>query len=258
MWSQLSEFVTNQQRFILATVTETGGSTPRGLGAQIAITEGQLIGTIGGGALEKFVIDAARRLLQKPPNARVISWLELHLSNDLGMCCGGKVTIMLQDYVPSPQLFIFGAGHIGQVLAKVAHIAGFKVTVIDEREEWTLQKSFDEGIQVICDDSEHYLKGQKLSPYDYVVVTTYDHSLDQRLISELTKYELSYLGLIGSKAKWLRFTKRLKDISSPDRLSEVRCPMGLSIGAQTPEEIAISVVAELISTRRQDPPHPSL
>ncbi len=253
MWSQLSDLSLRGERFIIATVTDTGGSTPRKLGAQLVITLHTIIGTIGGGAIEQRIINEARHILNSPPQRSSISWVSVHLSHDLGMCCGGNMTIMLHDHIPYPKLYIFGAGHIGTSLAQVSLIAGFKVSVIDDREEWADETRFPVEIEVICDDPEHFLKSSPLTSADYAVITTYDHGLDERLIAALSVNPLTYLGLIGSKAKWARFEKRLQARSDLEYLSRVQCPMGINIGAHTPEEIAVSVTAELISTRRQSP-----
>ena len=267
MWNQLSKLHEQGQRFILVTVISTGGSTPRNIGSQMVITTAKCYGSIGGGAIEYQVIQHAQDILAEQPNPSPISWFEAHLSHDLGMCCGGKMKLMLQDIVPTPRLIIFGAGHIGTALAQLAQFSGYQVFVIDDREEWAdphrfesvlpnnsqqtqSDRSITTSITVICNDAEHYLIGASLQSTDYVVVTTYDHGLDQRLISKLAPQKLAYLGLIGSKAKWLKFVSRLQDDVDPSDLDRVHCPMGLKIAAQTPEEIAVSVMAELISTRR--------
>ena len=135
MWSQLTEYNRSHLRFILATVTESGGSTPRKVGAQMIITAHEIQGTIGGGAIELGVITAARKLLSAPPKTPNISWFEAHLTHDLGMCCGGKMKVMLHDYPPPAHLWIFGAGHVGTAIAQIARFADFRVSVVDEREE---------------------------------------------------------------------------------------------------------------------------
>lgn len=251
MWSQLSTLSQSGERFMIATVTDCGGSTPRGLGAQIVITPSHIFGTIGGGAIEQRVIEEARMILSSSPSPNPLSWLTVHLSHDLGMCCGGTMTVMLQDYPSSPRLYIFGAGHIGTALAEVALTVDFRVTVLDDREEWADPSRFSKQLSIICDDLEHWLSSHPLSSQDYAVVCTYDHPLDERLIGKLSQSPLSYLGLIGSRAKWARFKKRLERAGKSPYLDQVRSPMGLSIGAQSPSEIAISVAAELIQTRHQ-------
>ena len=254
MWSQLSVLSAERQRFILVTVIERGGSTPRGVGAQMIITLDQNFGTIGGGALEYQAIQEALSILSQAPQATPISYLKFHLSHDLGMCCGGQVNIMLHDYPPAPRLIIFGAGHVGQALAQITSLSDFQVIVIDDREKWAEPDRFPKHIELICDDAEHYIRNSSLGLGDYVVVTTYDHALDERIISSLTRFSLTYLGLIGSQAKWLRFQKRLRieldDATRIERLESTHCPMGLAIKAETPHEIAISIMAELISVYR--------
>lgn len=254
MWSQLSALSAERQRFILVTVIERGGSAPRGVGAQMIITLSQNYGTIGGGALEHQAIQKAVDLLNQAPQANPISYLKFHLSHDLGMCCGGQINIMLHDYPPVPRLIIFGAGHVGQALAQVSTHSEFQVVVIDDREEWADPARFPQHVELVCDDAEHYLRNTRLALGDYAVVTTYDHALDERIMASLTRFPLTYLGLIGSQAKWLRFQKRLgvelKDPTRIERLANTHCPMGLAIKAETPHEIAISIMAELISVYR--------
>lgn len=255
MWSQLSALSAERQRFILVTVIERGGSTPRGVGAQMIVTGDKNYGTIGGGALEYQAIKQSLKVLNQDPQTNPISYLEFHLSHDLGMCCGGQVNIMLHDYPPSPRLIIFGAGHVGQALAQIASFSDFNILVIDDREEWIDPQRFPDSTELICNDAEHALRELSLGMGDYVVVTTYDHALDERIISSLTKFSLTYLGLIGSQAKWLRFQKRLrielKDTIRVERLENTHCPMGLPIKAETPHEIAISIMAEVISVYRR-------
>ena len=159
------------------------------------------------------------------------------------------MTVMLHDYPPRPKLFIFGAGYVGSALAHIASLVEFHVSVIDDRPEWAQNQRFSNEIHVLCEDPELYLRRVPLTEEAYAVVTTHDHALDQRLIELLARSPLRYLGLIGSRGKWGRFYKRLKHRDELTELDQVKCPMGLDIGAQTPEEIAVSVVAELISTR---------
>ena len=153
-------------------------------------------------------------------------------------------------------MIIFGAGHVGQALAQIASFSEFNIFVIDDREEWADPQRFPKSIELICDEAEHALRDLSLGMGDYAVVTTYDHALDERIISSLTKFSLDYLGLIGSQAKWLRFQKRLQvelqDTTRIARLENTHCPMGLPIKAETPHEIAISIMAEVISVYRRE------
>ena len=235
--------------FVLATVTDTGGSTPRLAGAMMGITSTGQSGTIGGGAFEHHVIAEARALLAAP--GRSTSVVDVHLVRDLGMCCGGKMTAFLNKTEPAPSLWIFGAGHVGSELAPLAQRAGFQVTVVDARAEWADAVRFPEGVEVVDAEPDDLLKGRRPGPHAYVVVTTHSHTLDEQLVGALSVEPPAYTGLIGSRAKWARFRARLSERGVPAAfLDAVRSPVGLDIGAVTPAEIAVSIVAELVAVRR--------
>lgn len=236
--------------FVLVTVIDTGGSTPRLAGSIMAVLESSFHGTIGGGAFEQIVLEKARSLLSGGgQSARFAT----HLTRDLGMCCGGRMEVFMQRIEPKPTLWIYGAGHVGTALALTANGAGFAVQVVDERAEWADAGRFPEAVSVHDADPEDFARATPPGSQDFVVVVTHSHPLDEALTRSflLQPGPPKYLGLIGSKGKWARFAKRLEARGVPvDRLAAVRCPVGLNIGAQTPEEIAISVVAELIQRRR--------
>jgi xanthine dehydrogenase accessory factor len=232
--------------FVEALVIDVAGSTPRLDGARMCITVGQAIGTVGGGAFEHQVIAAARALLGDPE--RTTQTLALHLVHDLGMCCGGRMTAFLTKTTPAPQLWIYGGGHVGTALAHAAQAAGFAVTVLDERMEWSDPGRFPAACTVLdVDPLTHPLPPAAA----FVAVMTHSHPIDEALIERLAVTPRRYLGVIGSRRKWALFHKRLtaKGVSA-QALAQVESPMGLPIEAQTPEEIAISVLARLIQVRR--------
>lgn len=250
MWSQLTEWKESRVRFVIATVIQTHGSTPQKLGAQMAVTLDHQRDTVGGGAFEAWVIEVARGMIQAEGTEKIY-FEEVHLSHDLGMCCGGRMKVMFQRYDPPPRLWILGAGHIGSALAKLAEMADFQVTLVDDRPEWTDPSTFSDKIDVICDDPCLWVRSQALDHQLYVVVTTHSHVLDQELIGILAREELAYLGLIGSRAKWERFKSRLSTFEGELKLHQVRCPMGIQINAKEPMEIGVSVIAELIQKRNE-------
>ncbi|MEZ4436513.1 MAG: xanthine dehydrogenase accessory protein XdhC [bacterium] len=260
-FAHLATYEATGTPFVLATVIETGGSTPRDAGARMAITHRDFAGTIGGGAFEKHVIDEARALLADP--GREVHRLDVHLVRDLGMCCGGRMSVLLETIDPAPPLRIYGAGHVGTALAEAARLAGFAVTIIDARAEWSDPARFHPDITVIDAEPEDHLRHHTPGPADYVVVVTHDHPLDEALVRAMLPAPPGYLGLIGSRGKWARFQNRYRARGFDDtQLARVRCPVGLDIGARTPPEIAISIVAELIAARRggprwQKPPRPA-
>lgn len=164
------------------------------------------------------------------------------------------MTATLLLYSPPPLLVLCGAGHVSAALAAAATAAGFEVRVIDERAEWARAERFPGGVEVRCEPPEEELRASPPPQGSFVVVVTHDHALDERLIALLAPLrlagQLTYLGLIGSAGKWGRFTRRLGAAGlSQEALSLVRCPVGLPIHAETPEEIAVSVCAELIAVK---------
>ena len=248
-FQRLAQLTEDGKPFVLATVTDTGGSTPRMAGAQMAIWANGIAGTIGGGAFEHRVMVDAHELLNTP-DVRCAE-VSVHLVRDLAMCCGGKMTAFLQKIEPAPRLRIYGAGHIGTELARVAAIAGFDVTVVDGRAEWADPERFPSTIEVLDVEPEDDIGKQ--TTFDYVVVVTHSHPLDEALIRKMVEQTPTYLGLIGSRGKWARFSQRLSARGlSEELLSQVHCPVGFDLGGLTPGEIAISVVAEMITARRKN------
>jgi len=243
--------------FVVAVVTDTGGSTPQLTGALMMVALERAAGTVGGGAFEHLVMCTAREMLA-PGGARTRT-IEAHLVRDLGMCCGGRMTAFLTRTDPRPALWIFGAGHVGTALAAQARLLDVQVTVVDGRAEWADRGRFSPDVTVLDAEPEDLLGGEALSgppPGAWVIVTTHAHPLDEAIIRALTPRTLGadalgYLGLIGSRAKWARFRARLQARGVPAAaLDRVRCPVGLPVGAQTPAEIAVSILAELVQTRR--------
>ena len=237
--------------FVEAIVVDVAGSTPRLAGARMVITAEAADGTVGGGAFEHQVIGAARTLLAD--DTRQTETVAYHLVHDLGMCCGGRMTAFLNKTTPAPALWIYGAGHVGTALASAALAAGFAVTVLDERADWADATRFPGAVTVLDVDLEtHPLP----APDVFTVVMTHSHPLDEALVRELAAQQRRFIGVIGSRRKWALFEKRLLSRGlTPDQLAQVESPVGVAIDAQTPAEIAISVLARLIQVRRGAPVH---
>jgi xanthine dehydrogenase accessory factor len=247
VWRAFATWRLARRRFVMATVTETRGFTPRKGGAHMLIAEdGVTVGTVGGGAIELEVCREAARLLERGGTVQV----RRHLTQELGMCCGGAMTVFLEAIEPAPRLFVFGAGYIAKPLAAIASGCGFEVTVVDAREEWARAERFPTS--VLCLRSpEEAVRDLPLAASDYAVVMTHDHAVDQRVIEELLRRPLKFVGMIGSLAKQRKFALRLKARGfPPETIARMHTPLGASIGAQTPEEIAVSVMSKLIETRR--------
>jgi xanthine dehydrogenase accessory factor len=201
---------------------------------------------VGGGAIELEVGRDAAEILRRGGTAVV----RRHLTQELGMCCGGAMTIFLEVIEPAPRLFVFGAGYIAKPLAAIAAGCGFEVTVMDERAAWATPERFPTS-SLALRAPEEMARELALEASDYAVVMTHDHAVDQRVVEELLRRPLRFVGMIGSLPKQRKFAQRLRAHGfSPQAIARLRTPLGAPIGAQTPEEIAVSVMAELIATRR--------
>jgi xanthine dehydrogenase accessory factor len=247
VWEALVRWRAEGRRFLIATVTASRGYTPRKPGARMLVAEdGATLGTIGGGAIEHEVLKAARELFVRGGTALV----ERHLTQDLGMCCGGEMSVFLEVVETAPRLFVFGAGYIAKPLAAIAAGCGFDVTVVDGRAEWATPERFPTS-RVAVQDPEDHLRALETRSGDYVVITTHDHAIDQRLVQGLLQRPLRFLGMLGSSAKQRKFALRLKAKGFSDEdIARLHAPVGLAIGADGPEEIAVSVMAQLIAVRR--------
>jgi len=248
-YDDLARLLTVGRPLVVATVIEASGSTPQKPGSKMWVLEdGTLGGTIGGGAIEHQVVEAGLALLRSPEQTRV---LETHLTHDLGMCCGGKMKVFLEKHSAAPRLLIYGAGHVAAEVASRAHEVGFQVTVVDDRSQWLTASRFPGAQTLSAKDPAEHAQSEPGGEDCFVAVMTHDHALDQRVVEALLKKPLAYLGVIGSRRKAERFRMRLAAAGhSPAELERLRSPMGVAIHALTPQEIAISIVAELIALRR--------
>ncbi|HJY64552.1 MAG TPA: XdhC family protein [Ignavibacteria bacterium] len=231
----------------ICTIINTKGSAPRKKGAKMLVySDGSIKGTIGGGNLEKKVISEAIEVINKQEP----STFKHDLLHQHGMCCGGAVEIFIEPVMKIKKLFIFGAGHTGHALAKFANDTGFDVYLVDDRKEYIDQCNVDEINKM---NLEHTAALQAL-PFDkntYVVITTYSHQIDRDILAYCVKQDWAYLGMIGSKRK-VHMTKKMfieSNIGTEEELNKINMPIGIDINAETPEEIAISILAELIKVK---------
>lgn len=235
----------------LATVVERAGSAPQVTGAKLLLgSGGELVGTVGGGAIEAQVLDACRATL-RDGRARKI---EAHLVRDLGMCCGGSMEVFVEYLQAQARLFVLGAGHVAQALAPLATAAGFRVKVLDDREDLLGNPAFASAETEAADVDELEAALPDLDARDYVLIVTRDHARDERALASLMRRPHRYLGMIGSRRKvhtvLARILRRERQMGRelPD-LSRVHAPVGLALGGKTPAEIAVSIVAELVTDR---------
>ncbi len=244
-----AELLDAGERFVLVTILETQGSSPRHAGTRMIVrASGAIEGTIGGGRLEEEVKAEALRALEGASPLR----RSYALGADLAMCCGGTVELMIEALGGAPRLYLFGAGHVARPLARYAVDAGFQVVVIDDREEFATKDRFPSATELRVEEFSDAAPAIPLRADDYIVIVTHTHRTDEALLTELIGREFRYLGLVGSRSKIQRFRLRLKSAGAPEeRFARIHAPMGLDIGAETPEEIALAVVAEMVAVRRK-------
>jgi xanthine dehydrogenase accessory factor len=251
VFSALAEALQRGEEVALVTITSSTGSTPQRVGAKMLVyADGRTVGTIGGGCYENEAFWKAREAIKsrKPINLR----FELNddFAQETGLVCGGQMEVFVEPVEPSPELYVFGAGHVGYHVVKMAHEVAFRVHVIDDREKFANQERFGPGIDVVVDNIPAWLESHQLPPTAYAVIVTRGHTHDLDALRALAKQPLRYLGLIGSKAKVKRIYDALLEEGTPvDSLKQVHAPIGLDIGAITPQEIAVSILAELIAVK---------
>jgi xanthine dehydrogenase accessory factor len=235
----------------LVTIVSTTGSTPQRVGAKMLVfADGRMVGTIGGGCYENDAFGKAREAIA----ARKPQLLHYELSDDFaqetGLVCGGQMDVYIEPIEPSPELYVIGAGHVGSQLATLAHAVGFRVHIVDDREKFANRERFPHAAEVVAEDIPEWLARTHLPPHAYVVIVTRGHTNDLEALRALAPRELRYLGLIGSRAKVARIYEALEgDGMSRESLARVHAPIGLDIGAVTPQEIAVSILAELIAVK---------
>lgn len=240
------------RRAALATIINVRGSIPSFNTAKMLVRDdGSIVGTIGGGCVEAEVWQAARDVMEQEKPRTLTFNLNQNPKFDTGLVCGGTLEVYVEPVLPIPVLYLFGAGHVAYNVYKVAKIAGFDVIVVDDRESYANAERFPDAREVIAEDFDQAVKRITPNENSYVVIVTRGHRDDMRILRWAVQTEARYLGMIGSKRKVITIYKELEKEGLPAHLFEkVMAPIGLEIGAVTPEEIAVSIVAELIARKR--------
>lgn len=246
---QTAELLKHNKPAALCTVVETGGSTPRKTASKMLVfPDGSISGTIGGGAVEKDVIETALNALKTGKS----ELYRYNLKQDLGMECGGAMQVYIEVLSIKPELLIFGGGHIGKALAYFAESTGFSVTVIDERKE--ILSSYKDSSAIVQNiDYQDFIKSYSFSSNTFIVIVTHQHKNDFDVLSLTCNKPHAYLGMIGSKNKVAQAEKDLisKNILPKEKIAKIDMPIGIPIKCETPEEIAISILAKLIDVKNQ-------
>ena len=252
VFAALGEALKNGEEVALVTIVSANGSTPQRVGAKMLVhSDGRIVGTIGGGCYENEALWKAREVIKTRKPCTVRYELADDFAAESGLICGGQMEIFVEPIEASPALYVLGAGHVGQFVGRVAHDAGFQVHIVDDREKFANRERFPDATSIIVDDIPSWLARTTLPGSAYVVVVTRGHRHDLDALRALVPRALRYLGLIGSRAKVKRIYDVLVDEGVQiEHLEHVHAPIGLDIGAVTPQEIAVAIVAELIAVRR--------
>ena len=250
------------RRGAVATIVNVHGSIPSFKTAKMLVRDdGSIFGTIGGGCVEAEVWQAAREVMESEKPRTLTFNLNQDPKYDTGLVCGGTLDIFVEPILPPASLYIFGAGHVSINLYKVARGVGFDVTVVDDREAYASRERFPEANEVIAEDFERVMARLAPNESSYIVIVTRGHRDDMRILRWAVQTPARYIGMIGSKRKTIAIFRELtKEGIAPGLFERVHAPVGLDIGAVTPEEIAVAITAELIAVRRRverDLPHMS-
>ncbi|RPI11457.1 MAG: xanthine dehydrogenase [Acidobacteriales bacterium] len=240
------------QRCALATIISARGSTPSYESAKLLVREdGSIAGTIGGGCIEAQVLTCAREVIETGKPKHLGFTLTQEAAYDSGLICGGELEVFIEPVLPQPVAFIFGAGHISKSLSKVASLAGFSTVIADDRASFANRDRFPEAEEIHAVEYEELFARLSVNEASYLIIVTRGHKDDLRVLRLALGTPARYIAMIGSRKKVLELARELEKEGVPrEAVERIHAPMGLDIGAVTPEEIAVAVVAEMIALRR--------
>ncbi|MFQ5943435.1 MAG: XdhC family protein [Anaerolineales bacterium] len=251
IYARIAELQEAGKSVVIATVVRTAGSVPRHEGARMLIhPDGQIEGSVGGGELESRVIEAGLKALKGgPPKSLHYEFRDIE-QGDVGVC-GGEMEVFVEAVRPSATVVVVGGGHVGSSVAHLAHWLGFRVVVTDDRPEFATPDAVPEADEYILAPLAELTEKIKITPETYVMLTTRGVPIDVDGLPRLLDSKAGYIGVIGSKRRWDTCAQQLAEQGIPDeKLARVVSPMGLELNAETPEEIAVSMLAEIIMLRR--------
>jgi xanthine dehydrogenase accessory factor len=252
IYAEIARLKSEGRKAALATIIQVQGSVPSYETSKILIRDdGSILGTVGGGCVEAEVWAAAQEVIREERPRRMHFNLNANPEYDNGLVCGGSVDIFVEPILATPTLYLFGGGHVSLNIFKVATIAGFDTVIGDDREAFANRKRFPEATATYAGEWEEIFPKLRINEFSYIVIATRGHKGDLTCMRWAIRSPARYIGMIGSKRKLIEFYGTLESEGIPaEQLDRVHSPVGLDIGALTPEEIAVSVVAEMITVRR--------
>jgi len=239
--------IRSRQPACVLTLIQSEGSTPREAGAKMLLrADGSTVGTIGGGEFEQIALDDAKAAMVAGVSRVVEYSLQGQGEAELGVC-GGKAKVYIEVLQPRPTLLILGAGHVAQPLAEFGYLLGFRTVVVDDRPDFASPARFPHADELVVVHFDDLVQKATITPDTFVVIVTRNHEFDAVALREVLSVPVRYVGMIGSRNKVRTVFERLLREGQPrERLGQVRAPIGLNIGGQTPAEIALSIIAEIV------------
>jgi xanthine dehydrogenase accessory factor len=250
IYQALSELEKNNESAALCTVVKSEGSTPRHTGSKMLVyPDGHIIGTVGGGELENRVIKVALGSIKDNQAQTLVYKMNDPARGDVGVC-GGQVEVFVEPILPAPMVVVIGTGHVGKAVVHLAKWLGFRVAANDDRPEFCTPESTPGADAYYPVPMQELASQLKVTRQTYIVVTSRGSSVDAVGLPSLLDSDAAYIGVIGSKRRWAATVKALKEQGVPDeKIARVHSPMGLELQAETPEEIAVSIMAEILMLR---------
>ncbi len=251
IYQELVNLISKGERAVLATVISSRGSAPRKAGAKMLIKEdGTFVGTIGGGGTEHQIRKKVSEVM-KSGQPQIVSFDLSGRDEAIAMICGGQMDVFLEPILPPETLYLFGAGHTSQSTAAMGKRLGIRVVVIDPRPEYNNSERFPNADSLIVEEYDSAFSKLSVDENSYIVIYTTGHIVDEQCLQFAAGTKAKYIGMIGSKKKAKEVKERLFQKGIPQQqLDRVHTPIGIEIGAETPEEIAISILAEIIKVKR--------
>jgi xanthine dehydrogenase accessory factor len=252
IYTEIAKLRKEGRKAALATIIQVQGSIPSYESSKILVRDdGSIVGTVGGGCVEAEVWSVAQDVMREEKPRRLHFNLNNQPEYDEGLICGGSLDIFIEPILATPTLYIFGGGHVSLYLAKVARVAGFDVVVADDRESFANAQRFPDAEKTIAGPWDEILPQIAINDFSYIVLVTRGHKGDLTCLRWALSTAARYIGMIGSRRKFVEIAKVLEGEGvAAEKIERVHSPVGLDIGALTPEEIAVSIVAEMIAARR--------
>lgn len=256
IYAEIARLRKEGRRAALATIIQVQGSIPSYESSKILIRDdGSILGTVGGGCVEAEVWSVAQDVMRQEKPRRLHFNLNQHPEDDEGLVCGGSLDIFIEPILATPTLYLFGGGHVSLYVSKVASIAGFDTVIVDDRKAFSNLERFPEAKETHAGPWEEVFPRLHTNELSYLVIATRGHKGDLTCLRWALTTSVRYIGMVGSRRKLIEFSKVLESEGVPaERLERVHSPVGLNIGALTPQEIAVAVVAEMIAVRRNVTP----